>query len=69
MSGINLPSTTQCKWAEGESGNYTFPCKNPRGDGSYCEYHAAIVYETPEQRKARAEQARAANNAAKRIAA
>ncbi|WP_310621670.1 hypothetical protein [Flexibacterium corallicola] len=69
MSGINLPSTGQCKWAEGDSGSYYFPCKKPRGDGSYCEYHRTLVYETPEQRKARAEQARIANAQAKRLAA
>ncbi|SDR23634.1 hypothetical protein [Pseudovibrio sp. Tun.PSC04-5.I4] len=71
MKAPTMPKTGQCKWTEGDSGSYTFPCPNLAENGSYCDHHRSIVYETPEQRKARAEEMRAANAAAnkKRLAA
>ncbi|KZK87375.1 hypothetical protein PsW64_00687 [Pseudovibrio sp. W64] len=71
MKAPVMPKAGQCKWTEGDSGSYTFPCKNRAENGSYCDHHRTIVYETPEQRKARAEEMRAANAAAnkKRLAA
>ncbi|WP_068085091.1 hypothetical protein [Polycladidibacter stylochi] len=57
MIGQIMPKPGQCKWTEGDSGSYHFPCQNKASEGgSYCDYHRSIVYETPEQRKKRAEQ-------------
>ncbi|WP_068311431.1 hypothetical protein [Polycladidibacter hongkongensis] len=57
MPAPMMPRAGQCKWTEGDSGSYCFPCTNKAVEGgSYCEDHRKIVYETPEQRKKRAEQ-------------
>lgn len=52
MDKLSLPRPGCCKWAEGDSGNYTFPC-NARVEAgvSYCADHAAIVYIPPEERR------------------
>lgn len=65
---LSLPRPGRCKWAEGDTGNYTFPC-NQRVDAgvSYCTDHRALVYMPPEERR----RSKPANNSAsfKRIAA
>ncbi|MDD7909765.1 hypothetical protein PUV47_07525 [Pseudovibrio exalbescens] len=56
MTAMTMPRPGQCKWTEGDSGNYSFPCTNKAENGSYCAHHRTIVYETPEQRKSRSAQ-------------
>ena len=52
MSDMSLPRPGCCKWAEGDAGNYTFPCSKPVEPGSsYCAEHRAIVYIPPEERR------------------
>ncbi|CTQ61297.1 MAG: hypothetical protein RIE06_07405 [Roseibium album] len=52
MADMTLPRPGCCKWAEGEAGNYTFPCNTRVEPGvSYCAEHSAIVYIPPEERR------------------
>ncbi|QDG74665.1 hypothetical protein [Labrenzia sp. PHM005] len=52
MADLSLPRPGCCKWAEGDAGNYTFPCNNRVEPGvSYCEEHRSIVYIPPEERR------------------
>ncbi|ADZ72630.1 hypothetical protein [Polymorphum gilvum] len=66
MDNLRLPRAGRCKWAEGDAGNYTFPCNNRIDAGSsYCTDHRALVYIPPEERRRN----RAAVPALKKIAA
>ncbi|NVK32965.1 MAG: hypothetical protein HWE23_00705 [Rhodobacteraceae bacterium] len=52
MDNLSLPRAGCCKWAEGDAGNYTFPCNTRVEAGvSYCEEHSSIVYIPPEERR------------------
>jgi len=52
MDAPSLPRAGYCKWAEGDAGNYTFPCTNRVEAGvSYCQDHHALVYIPPEERR------------------
>ncbi|GAA0780809.1 hypothetical protein E1180_10415 [Roseibium denhamense] len=52
MADLSLPRPGCCKWAEGDAGNYIFPCSNRVEAGvSYCTEHSAIVYIPPEERR------------------
>lgn len=51
-NALSLPRPGRCKWAEGDSGNYTFPCNVRVESGtSYCTDHRALVYMPPEERR------------------
>ncbi|MBD8891783.1 hypothetical protein [Roseibium litorale] len=52
MDTLSLPRPGCCKWAEGDAGQYTFPCSRRVESGtSYCEEHRSIVYIPPEERR------------------
>ncbi|MEJ8475191.1 hypothetical protein [Roseibium algae] len=68
MSDLSLPRPGCCKWAEGDSGSYFFPCSNRVEQGvSYCDDHRSIVYIPPEER--RRNRGGGMNTSFKRIAA
>ncbi len=70
MIDLSLPRPGRCKWAEGDSGNYTFPCNNRVESGvSYCDTHRAIVYIPPEERRRNRSSSNRQQQSAKLIAA
>ena len=69
MTSLSLPRPGCCKWAEGDAGNYSFPCSNRVESGvSYCDEHRALVYIPPEERR-RNRSGGGMTNTFKRIAA